>query len=276
MAYHRPATLKEAVACLEVNAPQIIAGGTDWYPAQGTSPIRCDLLDVSAIHGLSAITHTAQGWRFGAMATWSDVVAYDLPPLFDGLKTAARQVGSIQIQNSGTLAGNICNASPAADGVPALLTLNAQVEICGPHGTRTVPLDRFLIGVRRTDLAASEMVTAILVPEAESGATSAFIKLGARSYLVISIVMVCAIVKVEAGRIVWARIAVGACSAVAERLPLMEDALKGTAVRDIAQVITDDQLNSLSPIDDVRGSGAYRREAARELCLRAVREACHV
>jgi CO/xanthine dehydrogenase FAD-binding subunit len=134
--YLTPMSLDDALAALDAGELSIIAGGTDWYPAQGECPIECDILDVTRIAALRGISKAKDGWRIGAASTWSDVIAADLPAAFDGLKAAARDVGSVQIQNAGTIAGNLCNASPAADGVPPLLALKALVEICSAEGCR--------------------------------------------------------------------------------------------------------------------------------------------
>src|SRR5690606_33533648 len=102
---------------------RLLAGGTDFYPAQGARPFRDDILDINGLAALRHITQTQEHIVFGARASWSDMLQAELPPAFDALKLAAREVGSVQIQNTGTIAGNLCNASPAADGVPPLLVL---------------------------------------------------------------------------------------------------------------------------------------------------------
>src|SRR6185437_9538011 len=201
-----------------------------FYPARVGQSVVEDVLDIGGIESLRGIARTESGWRIGATATWSEVIDADLPALFDGLKQAAREVGGRQIQNAGTVAGNLCNASPAADGVPPLLALDAEVELAGPPGTRRLPLSAFITGNRRTLLAPGELLVAIRVPKPAHDARSAFLKLGARRYLVISIAMAAATLEIEDGRVVSARIAVGACSAVAQRLPALEGALAGTPV----------------------------------------------
>jgi CO/xanthine dehydrogenase FAD-binding subunit len=188
------------------------------------------------------------------------------------LKQAAREVGGRQIQNVATVAGNLCNASPAADGVPCLLALDAEIEIAGRHGHRLLPLARFITGPRRTALMPGELVVAIHVPRPQSEARSAFLKLGARRYLVISIAMAAATLECAGDVVSRARIAVGACSAVAQRLPLLEAALQGAAVdASLADRVDPAHLAPLSPIDDVRGSGAYRNDAAVTLLRRLLR-----
>ena len=212
----------------------------------------------------------------GARASWSDVLRADLPPSFDALKLAAREVGSIQIQNRGTVAGNLCNASPAADGVPPLLTLDASVELASADGVRVLPLDDFILGNRKTARRPDELVTAILVPKPAHAARASFLKLGARKYLVISIVMAAGLLEVKEGRVAAARIAVGACSAVAQRLPALEAALVGQpAGPGLAGLAAGEHLAGLAPIDDIRADAGYRREAALVLVKRCLAELGH-
>lgn len=274
MGYLVAASLSEALDALGKGNAAVVAGGTDWFPAQGTRPLTGDLIDITRVPGLRGITRDDSGWRMGGATTWTDVIRADLPPAFDGLKAAAREVGSIQIQNAGTLAGNLCNASPAADGVPPLLTLGALVELASTHGTRRLALSDFLKGPRHTARQPGEVLTAIHIPAQPGAAQGAFLKLGARQYLVISIAMVAAVVAVDQGRISHAAFAVGSCSATAQRLPALESDLIGRSAADVlaagAALITPAHLAPLSPIADVRGSADYRMEAAATLCARAL------
>ena len=264
MLYSQPILLRDALRFMEKSDPCVVAGGTDVYPAMKPGLQPKTYLDVTRIEGFSDISQTDAGTRFGAAATWSDVVKADLPPAFDALKQAAREVGGLQIQNAGTIAGNICNASPAADGVPALLALNAEVEIVSAaRGVRHLPLGSFIKGVRQTVLERGELVTAVIAPKTPAGMTSGFEKLGSRRYLVISIAMTAAnVVLNNRGRIAEVRIAVGACSTVAQRLTALEADLVGEDPSQI--IITREHLGPLEPIDDVRGTGAYRLEAAEQ------------
>jgi CO/xanthine dehydrogenase FAD-binding subunit len=266
--YLRPRGLEEALQAL-TRPFTVLAGGTDFYPARVGRAVTEDVLDIAGIAALRGISETPAGWRLGATTTWSELVEVDLPPLFDGLKQAAREVGGRQIQNSGTIAGNICNASPAADGVPALLALDAEVELASREGARRLPLASFITGVRMTARQPGELVVALHVPRPQAEARSAFLKLGARRYLVISIAMASTLVEVEDGKVKAARVAVGACSPVAQRLPALEQALVGAAVdARLGQRVAPSHLAPLSPIDDVRGSAGYRREVAMVLLRR--------
>jgi CO/xanthine dehydrogenase FAD-binding subunit len=269
--YLRPIDLTDALAALAAGPVTILAGGTDFYPARVGKPITEDILDVSALRGLRGIVEQDDHVRIGAATTWSDVAAAPLPAYFDGLKLAAREVGGAQIQNTGTIAGNLCNASPAADGIPPLLSLDAAVELSSADGVRAVPLGEFVLGNRHTARKPRELVTAIRVPKPARAARATFLKLGARRYLVISIVMVAAVVEAERGKVAAARIAVGACSAAARRLPVLEAALAGQALEPgLGRIVEDGHLAELTPIDDVRGTAVYRRDAVRTLIARAL------
>ena len=182
------------------------------------------VVDLSGIAELKGIAETADGFRFGAATSWSMIARADLPPAFDALKAAAREVGSIQIQNRGTIGGNLCNASPAADGVPPLLALDASVELASRG--RAARAGALLLHHRLPQDGAARRARSSPPSSCRSprpGARSAFVKLGARRYLVISILMAAAVVeKDEAGRIAKAAVAVGAASPVAQRLPELE------------------------------------------------------
>lgn len=272
--YHRPGTVQEAMQVLGQGPVTIAAGCTDLFPATQARALSGPVLDITGIAALRGIGMDGGALRIGAGASWADVVRADLPPAFDMLKEAAAEVGSVQIQNAATLAGNICNASPAADGMPCLLALDAEVEIASGAGDlRRLPLAEFVTGVRRTALQPGEMVTGILIPEDGQRGRSRFLKLGARRYLVISIAMVAARVEVEDGMVSQAAIAVGACSAVATRLPALEAALKGVPLSGIAETATDDLiLPALDPIGDIRADAPYRGTAAAELVRRALHD----
>jgi CO/xanthine dehydrogenase FAD-binding subunit len=272
-AYLRPTSQSEALAALAQGRLIVLAGGTDYYPARVGKPMNDDILDISAIASLRGIRDDGSHWRIGAATSWSDIIAAGLPPLFDGLKLAAREIGGVQIQNAGTIAGNLCNASPAADGVPPLLALDARVEIADATGSTSVALADFILGNRRTLLRPDQLLTAILIPKPAHPARSHFVKLGARKYLVVSIVIVAATLKVDAGRVSAARVAVGAASAVAQRLPLLETALIGQACgASLGEHARPEHLSPLAPIDDVRASGAYRLDACLTLVRRMLSE----
>ncbi|WP_048645079.1 FAD binding domain-containing protein [Nitratireductor soli] len=270
MDYARPTELEEALGLLWARRWTIIAGGTDFYPALGAGPLKDDVLDINGLSALQGIAETEEHFVIGARTSWSALLRAPLPPAFDMLKQAAREVGSVQIQNTGTVAGNLCNASPAADGVPPLLALDAEVALSSAEGTRHLPLSAFILGNREIARAPHELVTAIRVPKASAAGRSSFVKLGARRYLVISIAMAAARLVLDGRQVAEVAIAVGSCSAVAQRLSALEARLKGADAAALPPLIDAYDFPELTPIDDVRGTAAYRRQAAREIVMRAV------
>jgi xanthine dehydrogenase small subunit len=270
-AYFRPTTLDEALAIRAGQPVTVLAGGTDVYPMQANKVgwgdmRRGDVLDISAIEELKGISGEADYVRFGALTTWSQMRRADLPAAFAGYQSASRDVGGAQVQNRGTLVGNICTASPAGDGIPCLLSLDAEIELASERGRRRVPVQEFITGYRQTICGNDELVTAILIPQPPAGSIGDFLKLGARRYLVISIAMVAGVVAVdEAGAIHHAAIAVGACSEVAKRLPDLEAALVGQPIAGAPDLIEDSHFAPLKPIGDLRATGHYRDSAARDL-----------
>ena len=249
----------------------VLAGGTDVYAQHVGRALAPPVIDIGGLAELQGIERAQGAFRIGALTRWADVASADLPGCFDGLRAAARQVGSIQVQNAATVGGNLCNASPAADGIPPLLTLDASVELTSSAGRRVIPLPAFLTGYRETLLAPNELLTAVLVPGGVEDARSGFSKLGLRRYLVISVVMVAVLVVLDAQDIVAdARVAVGACSPVAQRLGSLESELMGRSLSEFGASAVAAHLSLLSPIDDVRATADYRRGAAAVLVSRAL------
>ena len=275
--YLRPTELSAALASLSAAPRVVLAGGTDLYATGVPVPdrMRQAVLDITAIERLRGIRIDPTAVIIGACTTWAEVRDAALPVWFRALKQSAAQVGGEQVQNVGTIAGNLCNASPAADGVPPLLALSARVELGSAHAVRTVALQDFILGPRRTACAPEELVLSIHVPQRSVNARSAFFKLGSRSYLVISIATLAATIDFDAGgRISYAGLAVGACAASAQSLCSIETRLIGLDRAAARSLPIPQDIPELSPMDDIRGSAAYRREAVRTLVRRALRELC--
>ena len=273
--YSKPRTLDEAVQVLATQGGQILSGGTDFFPALGDRSAPDRVVDISGLTAIKGITLEADHVRIGGLTTWSEVVATPLPRCFDALKSSAREIGGIQIQNRGTVAGNLCNASPAADGVPPLLALDAEIELISTGGIRRIPLADFILGNRKTQRRPDEILANVIVPRTVDDAASVFLKLGARRYLVISIAMVAAVVKTDdAGHVAEARVAVGSCSVAAQRLATLERALVGAPARNrLSALVLPEHVAQLSPISDVRATASYRNDAALTLVGRAL-DAC--
>ena len=273
--YLRPRTLRDAVAALTGGDALILAGGTDVYPSHVGRPLPPRILDVSAVAEMHGISTAGGEVRIGGAVTWTSIATASLPPVFRALQDAALQVGSVQVQNRGTIAGNVCNASPAADGVPPLLVLDAEVELASAAGLRRLPLADFITGYRTTALRPGEVLSAVTVPNPPANARSSFVKLGARKYLVISIVMVAALIEKDtAGAINRARVAVGSASAKAFRLTTLERDLAGLTKDKLpSSVLRPEHFKNLAPIDDVRATASYRNDAAWQLVADALDQA---
>lgn len=282
--YVRPCSLEEALVCLGDGPRSILAGGTDLYPAAASReawggaslghPSAPPVLDVSGLDELREIQARDDHYELGALVTWADVCESGLPSGFNVLRLAAREIGGKQIQNRGTVSGNLCNASPAADGVPALIALDASVRLASQRGIRELALEQFVLGNRKTALAPDEMMTAIVVPRPPEGARSTFLKLGARRYLVISIAMVAACIELADDHVRRARIVVGACSEVAVRLRALEARLSGVHRIGANELVVAEDFEALRPQDDARAQAWYRKDSAQTLVRRALTALC--
>ncbi len=270
--FAQPTTTEDALALLANDQWSLVSGGTDFYPALGSAPPSGNVLDVSKLHTLRTISDDETHWHIGALATWTDIINAGLPASFDALKLAAREVGSIQIQNRATVAGNLCNASPAADGMPPLLCVDTIVRVSSTNGIRDIALKDFVTGNRQTTLHAGEMVIDLLIPKASATGQSSFLKLGTRKYLVISIAMVATRLAVDSNhKITDAALSVGSCSVVAQRLPALEQTLIGqTLTADLGDIVEPPHVTELSPINDVRATADYRYQASAELLRRSI------
>jgi CO/xanthine dehydrogenase FAD-binding subunit len=268
--YVAPTRLADALEVLRGGPRVVIAGATDHYPARIGHAWDEDILDVSGVTDLGPFGADDRGWWIPATTTWSHVRAAPLPPLFDGLKEAAATIGGVQIQNRGTVVGNVANASPAADGLPTLMTLDARVELASVRGRRRVTVSEFVRGNRQTDRTPDELITGLHIPMPDGAARSGFEKVGARTSLVISIVMAAGVLVLDRdGRIADARVAVGACSPVAQRLATLEERLRGRPCGPgIADAPGQGDVEVLSPIDDIRGTADYRADVALTIVRR--------
>lgn len=269
MVWLQPESLDEALAVLQHDNAIIIAGGTDIYPAHVERPLSGPLVDISQIAELAGIIKKPDHWRIGAGVTWSQLINTPLPPAFDALKQAGREVGSLQIQNRATIIGNICNASPAADGIPPLVVLDADIELASQKAKRTIALKDFITGNRQTQMRSDEVVTAVIVPAHAVKGQSAFSKLGARKHLVISIAMVAArLVSGPDETVSSLAVSVGSCAPTPQRLAALEQQATGCPLNNLPDLPQPIHFAGLSPISDVRASAEYRLVGACETTRR--------
>ncbi len=262
--------LADALAQLATSNARVLAGGTDVFTLNW--PAQQRFINIAQVPELKSIEEFEDYWRIGAAVTWSDLAAAGLPALFDGLTSAGYEVGSIQIQNAATVVGNVCNASPAADGTPVLVALEAEIEIADSTGVSVLPIHKFVLGPRDIALTSAQLVVAIRIPKKPGRAISRFQKLGSRKYLVISFVSVAVVIRVESDVITSAGIAVGSCSPVACRLTSLEARIINQPVQQLSSlnVMVDSDLAPLTPIDDKRATAEYRLLAAQSLLQRTL------
>ncbi len=194
--------------------------------------------------------------RLGAGLTYTDALTGELAEALPALAEAARTVGSPQIRNRGTVGGNLGTASPAGDALPPLLVEGAEVEVASVRGTRRIPLDDFLVGVKRNALADDELIVAVHVDVSDAPQT--FMKVGPRNAMVIAVCSLALVVDREREEL---RAAFGSAAPTVRLV---------TAPLDEADGFPDRVADAASPIDDVRGTAAYRRHALRVLTQRAL------
>jgi carbon-monoxide dehydrogenase medium subunit len=262
LAFHRPRDLAAVGALLAELGPDahILAGGTDLVVQMrdGRAAPR-HLVDIGGVDSLAEVTVGDDGLRIGANARVSEVVEHLRAwPGYTALVEAARCVGSIQIQNRATVVGNVCNASPAADTVPALLVHRAEVEILGPD-PRTASLETFLLGPGRTALAPSEWVAALHMPPCHASEGSAYVKLGRARGVDLAIVGVACRIDADGARLAFASV-----GPTAVLIDLPGDPV--AALPDAAREAID---ATIRPIDDVRASADYRSAMALTLAHEA-------
>ena len=270
----RPQTLPEALAMLAEQAPDVmpLAGGTNViielrdghsYPKR--------LMDVSKLRELHGIRREdghiviGGGTTLAELLTHPLIVEHGLP-----LQQAAAKLGNPLVRNRATVAGNLVNASPAADTAPPLMALGAEVELTSQASSRRVPLDEFMVGVNETLLRPDELVTAIHWPVPPARSAAGFYKIGLRKADACSVINAAVmVVWDESGRCQQARIAIGAAAPKPVRASEAEAALQG-------QPLTDDVIAEAAhlaarvtqPIDDIRGTSAYRRRMAEVIVRR--------
>ena len=264
--YHRPGSLSEAFELLAEygDAAKVIAGGTDVVPQLKYEKIAPNhLVTLMKISGLSDINEDNGGLSIGACARLIDVKqACARDPRYEALHDALRSIGKVQVMNMGTLGGNLCTASPAADSVPPLLVLNGRVTLASQEGSRTLDIEDFITGPYAADMAADEIMTEIHLPSGQDHQSSAFLKV-ARVAADISKLSCAVALQRDADRCVFCRIALGAVAPLPLRIKkaeaLLGDKQMDATLLDEAAAIVSAEIQ---PISDVRSTETYRRQVA--------------
>lgn len=285
----RPRSVSEACAMLADAAASsfkamILAGGTDLIVDRHLMPVeRADVvdvvIDVTAIDGFHGVDLIASEKEeririAGGVTYWdlrNDAILTRLVPM---LGVMAKDVGAVQIQTRGTLAGNIASASPAADGVPALMALDGNVTLASVRGSRTVPLESFFTAYRKTVMQKDELILDVDFRVPHRTALVKWRKVGTRLAQAISKVALASVIEVEGGVVTHARFGMASVGPVTHPLPSVRAYLQGRAIASVVAGELDAAVAAdITPIDDVRSTGEYRLHVAKALVRRALEPA---
>ena len=277
--YLQPLTLQEATSLLaeKDGAAKVIAGGTDLINLIRTKAIRPRyVIDIGRIPGLDDVRYDADGALFiGALATLRTLeTSIDVKQRHPVIAQAAGQIGSVAIRNVGTIGGNLCHASPAADTAPSLIALGATVKIVGPAGERTVALEEFFTAPGRTVLQRGEMLAEICVQPMPPGSKGVYLKHASRGAADLAIVGVAVVATTDLGRGQGVKIVLGAVAPTPMRARNAERVLDGKEIHDaLVEEAAEAAAAESRPISDVRASADYRREMVKVFTRWAIRKA---
>lgn len=274
--YEAPADVEGAVALLAgEEGARVLSGGTDLLVQMRTGAGRPPLfVDVKRIPRLTATSLDASGLRIGASVPAAEIYENEsIRSLWPGLAEATDLIGSTQIQGRATWSGNLCNASPAADTVPALIACGARAVVAGPGGERTVSVEGFTTGPGATVLERGEFVVEFEVPAPAPRSADAYLRLIPRTEMDIAVVGAAVALELDGeGAVAAARVVLGAVAPTAVRVPDAEAALVGTRLEeDALDAAAAAASAAANPIDDKRGTVAYRKKVAGVLTKRAAK-----
>ena len=273
--FYQPSTVEEALACLAKENTMACAGGTNLYVDRRHGKfLDKDYVSLDRLQELKLVTEQEDGWHIGSMVNFATAEKLEIPGA-ECFISAASQVGAPQIRNRGTVGGNIVSASPAADSVPALMALDAQVVLRSVKGERVVALAEFMKGPGRTDLQPGELMTEIRIPHCKG--VSVFSKVGKRNALAIAICNQAVYMEAEAGKITAIRVAMGSVAPTAVRAYQTEALLMGTGEADLENgafraALKEALLKDICPIDDVRATKEYRQSVASRMLMHHLKQ----
>lgn len=276
MRYESPTTTKEAVALLagEKGSAYVLAGGTDLMVRLRMDMIEPDLMvDIKRIPAMKEIKKSATGFRIGAAVSGAELAENAaLCKAWPGVVEATNLIGSDQIQSRCTMVGNLCNASPAADSVPAMIAAGAKAIVVGKTKRRTVPVEKIVTGPGQTSLAKGEMIEAITLPKPASNSGDAYLRFIPRTEMDIAVVGVGVSLTLSRGVVKTARVAMGAVAPTPVLVPKAAKALIGSKLDDAAlDKMAAACSAACNPIDDKRGTIEYRVRVAGVLARRAAK-----
>jgi len=277
MRYEAPNSVEAAVKLLasEAGMARVLAGGTDLLVQLRSGRAEPDLVvDVKRIAAMKAISAEAGGFRIGAAVSGAEMGEHAaLGKLWPGVVEAARLIGSTQVQGRATMVGNLCNASPAADSVPALVAASATARIAGPKGRRDIPVEEVAVSPGKTSLAKGELIESVFLPARPAHSGDAYLRFIPRSEMDIAVVGAGVNITLDAGGVCRAaRVSLGA---VAAKVLLVEEAaqaLIGTKIDEAALAkLAAAASAACRPIDDKRGTKEFRIQVAGVLARRAAK-----
>jgi aerobic carbon-monoxide dehydrogenase medium subunit len=275
MRYEAPESLEGAVALLAgANGDvRVLAGGTDLLVQMRADLIEPELIvDIKKIPETRAVTEERDGWRIGAAVTGAELKEHArFKRVWPGVVEAANLIGSTQIQGRATLGGNLCNGSPAADSVPALIAAGAVATVAGPQGKRDIPVEDVMLGPRQLALRKGEMVASFFLPPRPPRSGDAYLRFIPRTEMDIAVVGAGVSLTVDGGgAITAARVALGAVAARVLLVPEAARAIVGGRLEAAAQQRLEAAARAACrPIDDKRGTVEFRIEVAGVLARRA-------
>ena len=271
--YVAPTTVSDAVKILAAASgpTRVMSGGTDLLVQLRSGRLKPDLIvDTKKIPGIIGITKNADGGFTIGAATSGALLGENaaLVAAYPGVVEAAQLIGSTQVQGRASLAGNLCNASPAADSVPAMIATGTTVTIAGPNGTRTAAVETIVIGPGRTSLAKGEMITAFHLPPINGKTGDAYLRFIPRTEMDIAVVGCGVCVTLDAsGTITAAKISMGAVAPT--QVQVDPSCIIGSKLDDAALARLDAAAQAVcNPIDDKRGTIEFRTKVAGVLARR--------
>jgi carbon-monoxide dehydrogenase medium subunit len=275
MKYVRPATLQDAVSVLQSSGDKVflLAGGTDLLVRMKSDEFNADLIvDIKSIESIAGVTQTERHFRIGAATTCAEIGEHaGLRTAWPGVVEAANLIGSTQIQERGTIIGNLCNASPAADSVPALVAAGARAVVAGPNGIREVPVEAVVTAPGETSLEKVEIVEAIILDKRPPNSRDAYLRFIPRTEMDIAVVGAAVNLTLdEDGAVSSARVVLGAVAPTAIVVDEAAVALDGTKLDETAlSALAAACSAACQPIDDKRGTVDFRKQVAGVLARRA-------
>ncbi|HEY7249140.1 MAG TPA: xanthine dehydrogenase family protein subunit M [Methylomirabilota bacterium] len=275
MRYEAPESLEGAVALLAgaKGEARVLAGGTDLLVQMRADVVDPDLIvDIKRIPETRAVTEEKGGWRIGAAVTGAELKEHPrLKKVWPGVIEAANLIGSTQVQGRATLGGNLCNGSPAADSVPALIAAGAVATLVGPGGRRDLPVEDVMLGPRKLALQKGEIVASFLLPPRPARSSDAYLRFIPRTEMDIAVVGAGVSLSLDANSVITAaRVSLGAVAARVLLVPEAAQAIIGSRLDKPAQ----DRLEAAAraacrPIDDKRGTTEFRIDVAAVLARRS-------